>query len=459
MYKLKNFPKIHMIGIGGIGMSALAFVLAKKGYEISGSDIAESLITEKLKKCGICVTIRHLASSIKDQDIVVYSSSIRENNPELIAAKKRKIKIISRIELLKSVMEMNKRVVAVTGTHGKTTITAMTSLLLEKAGFDPTVLIGGQSLYFKGNAKLGRKSNLVAEVDESDGRFVMLRSTHIIMPNLEKEHLEHYKDEKDLLETFKKFLSAQSRKSVFFYRIDDANLRKLSKYFKGKTHSFGFTKEADLTADRIMIEPFKISFDCFYKKKMLERFTMNIPGVHNIINALATICLGIELGIDTKIIKDALFNYKGVKRRFEVIGSVRGVKIVEDYAHHPTEIRAVIQAAYSLDPKRLITVFQPHRYTRTKSFYKEFSTSFAGSTEVILTDVYSASEPKIKGAGTRGIYDIMSTDDTLPVKLMDKKKIPQYLSKKAKKGDLILVLGAGDIGKSAHEVLARLKKT
>ena len=450
--------KIHMVGIGGIGMSGLAFILIEMKTKITGSDIEENNLIKKLRLMGAIINIGHSSSHIKDQDLVVYSSSIRPDNPELVAAANKKIPVISRIELLKRLMERNKKVVAITGTHGKTTITAMASLVMEEAGLDPTVLIGGESPHFGGNAKIGKTKTLVTEVDESDGRFVILRPTHIIIPNLEREHVEHYRDEAHIVDTFRQFLTLQSKESLLFYRIEDPNLQKIVSFHRGKSVSFGFSQDADIYADNVKIGIFKVEFDAFHRKKKLARFTINIPGVHNVLNALAVISLGIEMGIKTDAIKRALTSYKGVKRRFEVIGEVNGARVVEDYAHHPTEIKATITAAYSLKPRRLITVFQPHRYTRTKSFYKEFSVSFAGSDEVILTDVYAATEDKIKGVTTKDIYDIMAKDKTTPVKLLQKDKIPPYLSKKVKSGDIILILGAGDIGRTAHEVLTCLQK-
>ncbi|MBL7157826.1 MAG: UDP-N-acetylmuramate--L-alanine ligase [Candidatus Omnitrophica bacterium] len=452
--------KVHLIGIGGIGMSGLAFILSRMGSSVTGSDIEENSIVKKLREKNITINIGHKAEAITDQELCVYSTSIRANNPELLRARDKGIPVIPRIELLGLVMERYEKVIGVTGTHGKTTITAMASHLLQVAGTDPTVLIGGESPNFDGNAKLGKGNVLVAEIDESDGRFVGLSNlTHIIMPNLEKEHMEYYRSESHLLDVFKKFLGAQSAKSTFFYRREDGNLQKLaSGASRGKKISFGFTDRSDVRATNIRIGIFRIEFDCSCRGNYLGTFTINIPGVHNVTNALGVISLGIELGIDPGMIKHALSTYKGVKRRFEVIGEASGAKIVEDYAHHPTEIKATIAAAYSLKPKRLITVFQPHRYTRTKSFYKEFSSSFAGSDEVILTEVYSASEDKIKGAGIKSIYDIMVKENSVPVRLLEKGAIPGYLSKKAKNGDLILILGAGDINKTAHEVLLELKK-
>ncbi|MFH1380621.1 MAG: cyanophycin synthetase, partial [Candidatus Omnitrophota bacterium] len=294
-----------------------------------------------------------------------------------------------------------------------------------------------------------------AEVDESDGLFVSLKASHIIMPNLEQEHAEHYKNEKELLGAFKNFLKKQSKKSVFFYHKEDANLRILAENFSGKTISFGFSDKANVYAKNIKVGICKVQFDAFANDKKIGKFTLNIPGIHNLINALAVIALGINLGIDPSIMKKALSDYRSVKRRFEVAGYLNGAKVVEDYAHHPTEIKATIAAAFSLNPRRLITVFQPHSYTRTKMFYKEFSSSFGGSDEVILTDVYAANESKLKGVGTKNIYDIMKNTGIIPVKCMKKEKISGYLSQNVKRGDLVLILGAGDINKVAHEVVQK----
>jgi len=444
--------KIHMIGIGGIGMSGLASILADYGHDITGSDIEENNITSALRTKYIDVEIGHKHSNVNNQDLIVYSSCIKNNNPEIIAGRTKKIPIISRIELLKKVIEKHDRSIAVTGTHGKTTITAMTSLLMELAGLDPTVLIGGETVHFKGNAKFSKGKLLVTEVDESDGRFVILKSTHIIIPNIEIEHPERYKSEDELFNAFKTFFNNQSKKSMLFYREEDQTLKKLLKKYKGKSFSFGLTKKSDLYACNIKAGNFKTEFDCFYYKKRLGHFTINIPGLHNVLNALSVILLGIKFNIRLDVIRKAVSEYKGVKRRFEVVGEINGATIIEDYAHHPTEIKATMEAASSLNPKRIISVFQPHRYTRTKRFFKEFSDSFNGSSEVILTEVYSASEDKIQGASTESIYELMVKNNNIPVKLLAKKKIPSYIRKKAKKGDLILILGAGDIGKTAWEI-------
>lgn len=450
--------KIHMVGIGGIGMSGLAFILTRMGCAVSGSDIEESDITKRLRRVGVTVDIGHSAGRLRAPELAVYSSSIRADNPELEEARFKKIPVIPRIELLRMVMEKYRKTIGVLGTHGKTTTTAMVSLLTEKAGMDPTVLVGGNSPHFRGNAKIGKSKMLVTEIDESDGRFICLRPTHILMPNLEREHAEFYRDEAHLVNVFKRFISAQPGSSAFFYRIEDANLRKLAGVSRGKVLSFGFSKEADLYAADIKIDAHKTGFDCIARGKKIGRFFLRIPGIHNVINALAALSLGVELGVDSGTMKRAITSYKNVRRRFDVLGDLNGAKIVEDYAHHPTEIRATIAAAYSTKPKRIITVFQPHRYTRTKAFFREFSNSFAGSDEVILTEVYSASEERLPGVGARRIYDAMKRNDHIPVKLLGKNEIPGYLSKKAKKGDLILVLGAGDIGKVAHELVPGAKK-
>ncbi len=450
--------KVHMIGIGGIGMSGLAFMLINMGARITGSDLESSEVIKKLTEKGAIVSIGHKASNINDQDMVVYSSSIRRDNPEILAALDKKIKVIPRTELLRMVMGGYRRSVAITGTHGKTTITAMVSLVLEEAGADPTVLIGGYSSHFGGNAKFGKGDIFVTEMDESDGRFVSLKPAYTVIANLEREHAEYYRDEKHLVDTFGDFLEKQPTTAYLFYRFEDRNLSGLAGAFRGRIFSFGFTEEADLYARNVKTGFLRIDFDCFCRKKKLGRFTINIPGIHNVLNALATILLTLKLGVDIKEIKYALSSYKGVKRRFEIIGSVNGAKVVEDYAHHPTEIKATIEAARSLKPKRLITIFQPHRYTRTKSLYKEFSASFAGSSEVVLTDVYPASEDEIEDAGVKRIYDVMRNENSVPVKILEKEKIPDYVLKTARAEDIVLVLGAGDIGKAAHEILEKDKR-
>lgn len=454
----KRFKTIYMVGIGGIGMSGLAFILKEMGHAVSGSDVLENSITKKLKARGIVVRLGHAGSDFTGVNLVVFSSSIRKDNPELRRARKIGITTIPRIELLKMVMDGYKKRIGILGTHGKTTITAMTSLVLEKAGAQPTVLIGGESVHFGGNAKLGGKDVIVAEVDESDGHFPIVNATHIIMPNLENEHAEHYKDESHMVLTFKRFLKTQSKKSFFIYRIEDRNLRSLAGARKTCLRSFGYSEEALTYATDLRVEPALTRFKCFSDGKRLGEFTLSVPGVHNVTNALAAISAGVSLGIDVKTIKSSIGSYRSVKRRFELIGSIRGARIIEDYAHHPTEIRATIQAACSTKPRRIISVFQPHRYSRTRAFRKEFSTSFAGSDEVILTDVYPASEERLKGGDVESIYDIMFKDGSFPVRLMKKEKIPGYLSKKVKVGDVVLILGAGDIGRMGREFVKGIKQ-
>lgn len=447
--------KIHLIGIGGIGMSALAFILAETGYRVSGSDIEENGIVKKLRRKGIDVNIGHDPSGANGRDLVVFSSSIRADNPELLQARKNRIKVVSRMELLKMVMAKYKRVIGVTGTHGKTTITAMAAHLLEEAGFDPTVLIGGESPHFDGNFKLGTSGTLIAEVDESDGRFVMLTElTHIIISNLEREHLEHYRGEEHLVDTFKNFLGSQKKRGTLFCNFDDHNLQKIKTSYNGRITGFGFSEFADVRTVALREGALKVDFDCSFGRDGMDRFTINIPGSHNASNALAVISLGLRLGINVETIKRSLAAYRGVKRRFEIIGTLNGARVVEDYAHHPTEVKATISAALSMRAKRLVTIFQPHRYTRTKSFYKEFASAFSGSNEVVLTDVYSASEEKIRGASSKRIYDIMAKDKTLPVKFVENAEIEKYLRRNTKKGDLVLVMGAGDIGRFMRAIIS-----
>jgi len=448
---LKN-KKVHMVGIGGIGMSGLALLLTGLGARVSGSDLCNNTLIRKLRGKGVRINIGHDKNNVKTADIVVHSSSIRDNNPEILNARQRDIKVISRIELLGMIACRHKHFVAVTGTHGKTTITGMASFLMQEAGFEPTVLIGGESPHFNGNAKLGSGDLFVAEVDESDGRFVGLKPDHIIISNLEKEHVEHYRSKTSLFSAFRKFLVCQDPGATLFYRLEDPALLQLTNTFRGNPLSFGFSREADIYADKLEIRKLGVRFDCFRGKTRIGRFVISIPGKHNVLNTLPVISLGLRFGIRAKLLKDIISEYRNVKRRFETVGIAKGIRIVEDYAHHPTEIKATISAAHALKPRNIITVFQPHRYSRTKAFYKDFSESFTGSSEVILTEVYSASEERRDGADSERIYNRMRKNPAVPVKLMDKDEVAVYVSERAKKGDLVLVLGAGDIGKTSREI-------
>lgn len=453
---LNNIKHIHMIGIGGIGMSGLARILTDRGLKITGSDLKNNRLIEKLRKRGCNIRIGH-GKIYGTPEAVVRSFSIKDNNPEIIQAGIRNIPVLERSELLKILFESKARSVAVTGTHGKTTTTAMISCIFDKAGLDPTVLIGGELDYFDGNARSGKGDILVSEVDESDGYLPKISSQHAIITNIEKEHLEYYKDMRNLLEAFKGFIHKR-RNGVIFYNKDDSNLRRLTDGYKGKRISFGSSGNCDFYPMSIKENGLSQEFICFKKKKKLGNVYINIPGRHNVFNALAAISCGLEFGLEFDKMRDILSTFKGVKRRFEIKARVNDIILVEDYAHHPTEIKAVIGIASKLNRKRVIVIFQPHRFTRTAYLEKEFSKAFNDADELILTDIYAAGEDPIQGVSINNIHNGVKKEGSKSVKTLPKDEIAPYLKKIVRSGDIILVLGAGDINGIIPDIKKFLKR-
>lgn len=454
---LSDKKRIHFIGIGGIGMSGITAVLLEMGYAVSGSDLESNNLTEKIKRMGGKVYEGHSASNItKDIDIVVYSSSISKNNPELVEAKKKKIHIVHRAEILAELLN-RKKGIAVTGTHGKTTTTSLISVMLENCRRDPTVIIGGEVDEFKGNARLGKGPYLVAEADESDSSFLHFKPLYSVITNIEMEHLDHFKTLKDVRHAYTSFANNLKKGGILFYNYEDPNIKEILKNFKGKSLSFGFAKDADIYAKDIRMNEFKTSFVCIYKGKVLGKVNLNIPGMHNVLNSLAAILVGLNLGLKFGDIANSIKGFCGTKRRFHLRADNGGVMLIDDYAHHPTEIRAVLDACRNWKEKRLIAIFQPHRYTRTKYLADDFGRCFKGVDKLILTDIYAASEKPIKGISVKTIYDRAVALGLKDVAMVKKEAIVDRVMKLKKPGDIILVMGAGDIKKVADELSERLK--
>ena len=443
---------IHFVGIGGIGMSALAKILAQGGHFVSGSDKEPSGITDRLKKAGAKIFYSHDAGNIpKETSTVVYSTCISKDNPELVCARRRKIKIVHRSEVLGWIFN-KKKGIAVTGTHGKTTTTSLVSVMLENTGRDPTVMIGGEVKEFGGNAKLGKGVYAVAEADESDSSFLRLKPYYAVITNMEPEHLDHYKNMADITRAFKSFIGKVKRSGVIFYNHEDVESGKIVKRSKKRSRSFGFSSDADIYPLGIKMDCFKTEFDCVYEGKNLGRIKLNIPGKHNVLNALACVLVGLEMDIKFEDIAKAICGFEGALRRFQLRCETGGIMLIDDYAHHPTEIRAVIEACRNWKGKRVVAVFQPHRYTRTKLLANEFGKCFELADKVILTDIYAASEKPIKGVSIKLIYDKVKASGKTDVSVIKKELLAEHVKNIATAGDIILVLGAGDIVKVADEL-------
>lgn len=454
---IKGLKEVHMIGIGGIGMSALAFILLDHKVSITGSDLKENNLIGKLRGMGCAINIGH-GALIGNPEIVVRSFSVKDDNPEVIEAKRRRIPVIERSELLRAVIMSKTRAVSVSGTHGKTTTTAMISYLMDKAGLDPTVLIGGEVDHFNGNSRSGKSDIFVTETDESDGYISKLSAKYIVVTNIEKDHMEHYVNMDNLISAFSEYLSRGHKDGALFYYSGDTLLKTMINYFPGKRVSFGFSGQSDIFADEVDETGFSTKFTVHYKGKRLGKAVLNVPGRHNVLNALAAFAVLLEFGVSFKKITMIMKGFKSAKRRFEIQSNKNNIMLVEDYAHHPTEIRAVISMARVLKPKRIVAVFQPHRYSRTQYLENEFETAFQGVDKLVLTDIYSANEEPIEGVGLENISEGARTSGVKEVEIINKRMIPEHLGKTVEAGDIVLVMGAGDINQiipSLQEIFNR----
>lgn len=442
-----TIKRLHFIGIGGIGMSGIAEILLNQGFQVSGSDMRESEITENLKSKGAEIFIGHKPENIIDAEVVVYSSAVNINeNPETKEAMKRKIPIIRRAEMLAEVARLN-YVLAVSGTHGKTTTSSIVGLILIKAGIDPTVIVGGRLRDFGGtNAQLGKGDWTVVEADEYDRSFLQLSPAIAIINNIEADHLDIYKDLDDIKDTFTEFANKVPFYGVVAVCLDDEGVKDILPRINKKVITYGLSHHCDIRAENINYLATQTQCNIIENNEILGELTINIPGKHNLLNSLAAISAARTLNIDFDVIKEAIADFKGVYRRFDILGEKNGVLIIDDYAHHPTEVKAALQAAQSGKRKRVIAAFQPHTFTRTQAFYKEFAKSFDDADVLIVTDVYPAREKPIEGitgkliadttiaSGHKEVY-YCPTFDEVQIKL---KEILQ-------EGDMFITLGAGNI--------------
>jgi len=447
----------HLIGIGGIGMSGIAQLLLRLGYKVSGSDLKENKNTVKLKNLGAEIFIGHNSGNIKGVDKVVYSSAIKEDNPEIKEAKRLKIPLIMRAQALAQLMQA-KSVITVAGSHGKTTVTSLVSCLLLEAGFSPTVAIGGILKNIGTNACMGSGEFFVAEADESDGSFLYYKPKFSIITNIDYEHLNYYKSFEKEVEAFRKFLGATDKDGCAFCCSDDLNLKGILKEYKNKYILFGLKPGADIYPRNIRLDGLSSEFDCFFKNKFVARFSLSLGGEHNISNALSVIALGLELGIALKFIKSALLGYKGVGRRLEIKFKDERYMVIDDYAHHPTQIKATLKAITNLKAKRVVVIFQPHRFTRMQLLFEEFTKSFDNVGCLIITDIYPASESPIPGVNSFNLYEkIKERTQDKKVYFIPKEGIINKVLEIIRPGDLIITLGAGDIARLSDELAERIK--
>ena len=460
---MKHFSKdigvIHFIGIGGIGMSGIAEILYNLGYKISGSDINKSSNVNRLIEMGIKVHIGQRAENIKNVSIIVISSAIPEDNVELVAGALNKIPIVRRADMLAELMRFKKSI-SVGGSHGKTTTTSFISTLLEGAKLDPTVVNGGIIEAYGTNARLGKSDWMIVEADESDGTFIKLPSTYVVITNIDREHIDFYKTFDNLNKAFRNFVENIPFYGVAFICIDSPDTENLCKDIKyRKLITYGFNRKSDLMISNVKVKNYLTYFDItinksnLSKNKFIKNIAIPIPGDHNIRNACASIAVALELDIKEKTIKDVLKNFRGVERRFSFVGSVNNIKIIDDYAHHPTEIKNTLKAARLLCNGKLIVVFEPHRFSRIIDLYDEFINSFFDADILFVTKIYSAGEKQIADINEKIIANSIQKMGHKNVKCFkDEKCMEVELSEVSSSNDFIIFLGAGSISKKARSM-------
>ncbi len=443
---LQNIKKIHFIGIGGAGMSAIAKVLLEMGYTITGSDLAENETINKLKKSGARIFKGHSSDNLNDVEAVVVSTAISDENPEMKGAKERGIPIFHRADMIAQLM-LDYHGIAVAGAHGKTTTTAMIAVMLEQAGVDPTVIIGGEVDYLHGNAKLGKSKYLVAEADESDGSFLKFSPHIAVVTNIENDHMDFYKTMDNILHTFNRFLhKVPSETGLGILCFDNAHIRDLAASLERPYISYGIEHDAHYMARNIRTQGAVTTYDVYHQEELLGTLKLNVPGRHNVANSLAAVIVGVTVGLTFAQIAEGLSYFQGAKRRFQTKARIKGVWIIDDYAHHPTEITTTLLAARQTEPKRLICVFQPHRYSRTQFLREEFGRAFTPTDTLVLTDIYAAGEEPIPGITGEVLKEEIEKQTGMQVVyIADKDKVARYLQQIVEPGDLVMTMGAGNI--------------
>ncbi|HXC44600.1 MAG TPA: UDP-N-acetylmuramate--L-alanine ligase [Candidatus Dormibacteraeota bacterium] len=461
-----KIQQIHFVGIGGIGMSGIAEVLLNLGYRVSGSDLKSSTVTQRLAGLGAAVFEGHRAENIAGAEVVVTSTAIAAENPEVVEARKLHVPVIQRAEMLAELMRL-KYGIAIAGMHGKTTTTSMVAAVLAAGGIDPTVVVGGRVDAMGSNARLGKSQYLVAEADESDRSFLKLSPILSVVTNIDREHMDCYRNMRDVKKTFLEFMDRVPFYGMVVVCNDDPILRRLLPEAQRRTVTYGTKRGSDflirldtnaavnVPGDGQPLSRFRVS----YRKKDLGEFTLHVPGVHNILNATAAIAVGVGLEIGVEAIRSALDQFRGVDRRFQLRGRVAGVSVIDDYGHHPTEIKATLAAARQCGFRKVHVVFQPHRYTRTRDLLEDFTTAFGDADSLFVLDIYAASEKPIEGisgeALARTIRDNGARTTQYASSFAD---AVNSVAATAQDGDMILTLGAGNVSQLGPMILERLKE-
>ncbi len=449
--------RIHFVGIGGIGMSGIAELLLNLGYEVTGSDLKRSEVTGRLEMLGASIDYDHAGGQVDDSDVVVRSSAVAGENAEILRARGRGIPVIPRAEMLAELMRL-KHGVAVAGSHGKTTTTSILASVLEAGGLDPTVVVGGKVNQLGTNARLGQGEILVAEADESDGSFLVYSPTIAVVTNIDAEHLSHYGGMHALRDAFVRFVNRLPFYGLAVLCLDHSEVQNLLPRFDKRHVTYGTTLQADWQVSSLSFEGLTTEFDVRFRKERLGRYRLPMAGVHNALNALATLAVAEELGVDRKVAREALAAFEGVQRRFTVRGEAKGITVIDDYGHHPSEIRAALAAAREAFDSTIVAVFQPHRYTRTRDCFDGFATAFNDADKVVVSDVYAASEEPIEGADAAALVEAMvrrGHHDARYTGNLD--ETTAYLFDTVKSEDVVITFGAGDVWRVGSDLLDALK--
>jgi len=457
----RRFQHIHFVGIGGIGMSGIAEVLANLGFHVSGSDQKKSDVTARLKELGVEVAEGHHADNVGDAHVVVRSTAVRDDNPEIIEARRRSIPVIPRAEMLAELMRMKPHTVAVAGSHGKTTTTSMVATVLGIAGLDPTFVVGGIVRSYRSNARLGKSELMVVEADESDRSFLMLTPTIAVVTNIDREHMDYYHDMDDVRRCFSDFVNKVPFYGAAILCLDDPHVQAVIPKVERRRVTYGLSAQADISAHGISYDQsFGSSFTVWRGIDVLGSISLRVPGKHNVYNSLAAIAVGLELEVPFAKIAEALGEFSGADRRFQFKGEERGITVVDDYGHHPTEIKATLSAARIGAPnRRIVVLFQPHRYTRTNDLMDEFASAFNNADVLLVTDIYAASETPIDGVNAEVLTNrIKSYGHKNAEYIGALENGPQILGGTVREGDLVITLGAGSVHRVGDQLLGLLRE-
>src|SRR6478735_509608 len=448
---------VHFIGVGGVGMSGLAEILRTLEFDVSGSDQKEGENTKNLRRLGVRVDLGHQAENVHGADVIVYSSAINRENPEIVEARKLGVPVISRAEMLAELMRV-KYGIAIAGSHGKTTTTSLVATVLRAAGFDPTVVVGGRMAALGSNARLGEGNMLVAEADESDGSFLRLTPTIAVVTNIDPEHLDFYKTHEAVKEAFVAFLEKVPFYGLSVLCLDHPHVQDLLPRVHRRHVTYGLSSQAQYSARNIQFRGLSTSFVAYRRGEPLGHFSVRMPGQHNVLNTLAAIAVADELEVPLDVLKDALATFHGVARRFTVVDVAEGVTLVDDYGHHPAEVRATLAAARRAYGGKVLVAFQPHRYTRTQSLFDDFARAFNDADAVFLTDIYAAGERPIEGVSSKSLSEAIKSHGHHAVSYVaDKEELAQKLASTARPGDVVIALGAGDINRILGTVGTNLR--